>query len=87
MSTVLNELPPKRNDEKANSKKERDLTEQSVLYCDYQRESGNVKENVQKTYESSFSNRARNGRGRSVAIAGGVGKVTRRTRKWDRKAR
>ena len=32
-STVLNELewPPKQNDEKANSEKERDLTEQLVL--------------------------------------------------------
>ena len=95
MSTVLNEWPPKQNDEKANSEKERDLTEQSVLCCDYHRErerergreSGNVEEGVQKTYESSFSNRARNGKGRRVVIAGGLGDVRWRTRRWDRKAR
>lgn len=87
MSIVLNEWPPKQNDETANSKKERDLTEQSVLCCDYHRESGNVEEGVQMTYESSFSNRARNGRGRRVVIAGGLGKVRWRTRRWDRKAR
>lgn len=87
MSTVLNEWPSIQNDEKANSEKEQDLTERSVLCCDYQGESGNVEEDVQKTYESSFSNRARNGRDRSVVIAGGLGEVRRRVCKWDRKAR
>lgn len=81
MTTVLNEWPPEQNDEKANSEKERGLTEQLVLCCNYQRESGNVQEGVQKTYESSFSNRARNGRGRSAVIAGGLGEVRWRTRR------
>ena len=51
------------------------------------KQAGNVEEGVQKTYESSFSNRARNGKGRRVVIAGGLGDVRWRTRRWDRKAR